>query len=293
MTRSITQYDITPLRLGWYLDWGTHPAPPHPGGAEYAQMIRLKNGTLNPDVETIAVIAQANPGSMWLVGNEPDVKWQDNVEPTAYARLYHEAYTAIKSADPAAQLAIGGVTQPTPLRMQYLDAVLASYREQFGSEMPVDVWNVHAFVLREERGSWGVDIPPGLPDDYGMLYQIDDSDNMEIFRQQIVDFRGWMAGRGYQNRPLIVSEYGILMPEDYGFPPERVVAFLRTSFDFFLNATDPALGYPEDSYRLVQRWCWYSLNAPENIYPTGNLFDPKTEQMTTVGQGWAEYVNGH
>ena len=31
--------------------------------------------------------------------------------------------------------------------------------------MPVDVWNVHNFVLREERGSWGVDIPPGIPDD--------------------------------------------------------------------------------------------------------------------------------
>lgn len=290
---SISRYDVEPLRLGWYVNWKAQPDPPRPGGIEYVQMIRLKGNKLQPDAEGIAAIAQANPGSTWLVGNEPDVKWQDNVEPTTYARFYHEAYTAIKSADPTAQVAIGGVTQPTPLRMRYLDAVLASYREQFGSEMPVDVWNVHAFILREERGSWGVDIPPGLPDDYGMLYEIDDSDDIEIFRQQIVDFRRWMAERGYQNRPLIVSEYGILMPEDYGFSPERVAAFLRASFDFFLSATDPALGYSEDGYRLVQRWCWYSLDASEHIYPTGNLFDPETGQMTAVGRAWVQYVNEH
>jgi hypothetical protein len=285
----ISRYNVESLRLGWYLDWRTQLDPPRPGGIEYAQMVRVWEGLLHPIAETIAATAKANPGSLWLIGNEPDVKWQDNVEPATYARLYHEAYTALKAADPTAQVAIGGVAQPTPLRMRYLDAVLAAYRTQFGTDMPVDVWNVHAFVLREERGSWGVDIPPGLPDEQGMLYEVDDSDNMGIFRQQIVDFRRWMAERGYQDRSLIVSEYGILMPADYGFPPERVVAFLEASFDFFLTATDPALGYPEDNYRLVQRWCWYSLNDAI-LYPTGMLFDPSTEQMTAVGRGWVEYV---
>jgi hypothetical protein len=289
----ISQYDVEPLRLGWYVDWRTQLEPPQPGGVEYVQMVRLWDGILRPDKETLAAVTQANPGSLWLIGNEPDVKWQDNLEPTIYAQLYHEAYVAIKTADPTAQVAIGGVTQPTQLRMRYLDAVLASYKTQFGADMPIDVWNVHAFILREEQGSWGVDIPPGLPDDHGMLYEIDDGDNMDIFRQQIVDFRRWMAERGYQNYPLIVSEYGILMPVDYGFPPERVVAFLEASFDFFLSATDPALGYPEDGYRLVQGWCWYSLNDVDHGYPAGRLFNPSTEQMTAVGQGWVGYVNEH
>jgi len=287
---SILRYDTGPLRLGWYLDWGVKADPARPGGAEYAQMVHPVHGGLRPDVGTIAAIAQANPGSLWLVGNEPDVKWQNNVEPATYARLYHEAYGAIKEADPTAQVAIGGVTQPTPLRMRYLEAILASYREQFGVEMPVDVWNIHNFILREERGSWGVDIPPGLPDDYGTLYEIEDNDNMDIFRQQIVNFRRWMAQRGYQDRPLIVSEYGVLMPEEYGFPPERVVAFLTATFDFFLTAADPALGYPADDYRLVQRWCWYALDAPD--YTAGNLFDPQSGAMTAVGEGWKGYVAG-
>jgi len=34
------------------------------------------------------------------VGNEPDVKWQGNVELAACAWLYHDAYVAIKAADP-------------------------------------------------------------------------------------------------------------------------------------------------------------------------------------------------
>jgi hypothetical protein len=290
-TGSIGHYDVEPLRLGWYLNWQASSAPARPGGIEYAQMIRLKEGKLNPDAETVTTIARANSGSLWLVGNEPDVKWQDNVEPPTYARLYHEAYTAIKAADPTAQVAIGGVSQPTPLRLRYLDAVLTAYKEQFGEHMPVDVWNVHNFVLREESDSWGVDIPPGLSDEQGMLYEIDDNDDMAIFRQQIIDFRRWMVERGYQDYPLIVSEYGILMPEDYGFSPERVTAFLRGTFDFFLTATDPMLGYSEDDYRLVQRWCWYSLSDVDQHYPTGRLFDPSTGQMTAVGQGWMEYVN--
>ena len=246
---------------------------------------------MQPNAEAIAGIARASPGSLWLVGNEPDVIWQDNVEPAAYARLYHDAYAAIKTADPTAQVAIGGVSQPTPLRLRYLEAVLTAYREQFGMEMQVDVWNVHNFILREERGVWGVDIPPGIPDDRGMLYGIEDSGNLDIFRRQIVDFRRWMAQRGYQDRPLIVSEYGIPMPADYGFPPERVVAFLTGTFDIFLTAADPALGYPADGYQLVQRWCWYSL--ADTTYPTGNLFDPQTGGMTAVGERWRAYVAQH
>jgi hypothetical protein len=172
--------------------------------------------------------------------------------------------------------------------LRYLDQVLAAYREQNQKEMPVDLWNVHNFILREERGSWGVDIPPGSPDATGMLYEVDDSGNLERFRQQIIAFRQWMAARGFQNYPLIVSEYGIPMPEDYGFPPERVLGFLTGTFDFFLTARDPALGYPADDHKLVQRWCWYSLN--DTGYPTGRLFDPQTGEMSDTGKGLAALV---
>lgn len=279
------------LGVGWYLDWQTQLHPSQPNGIEYAQMVRLKGATFQPALEELKTIARSNPGALWLVGNEPDVIWQDNATPEQYATTYYQVYRAIKVADPTAKVAIGGVSQPTPLRFKYLDAILTTYRKQYGMEMPVDVWNVHNFILREERGSWGVDIPPGMPDNRGMLYEVDDSGNLKSFRQQIVDFRHWMVDHGYRDRPLIVSEYGIPMPPDYGFPRERVAGFLTETFDFLLNATDRATGYSSDAYHLVQRWCWFSL--ADSKYPTGNLVDLDSGRLTWLGEIFAAYVKLH
>jgi hypothetical protein len=225
---------------------------------------------------------------LWLIGNEPDVKWQDNVTPGVYAQAYHDLYVQLKSRDPTCQVAIGGVSQPTPLRLRYLDLILEAYQTRYGEPMPVDVWNVHNFILREERGSWGVDIPAGIDEDSGRLYEIADHDDLEIFQRQIVDFRRWMAAQGQQDKPLIVTEYGILMPAEYGFPEEGVEAFMLATFEFFRTATDSELGYPADGYRLVQRWCWYSLYDPR--YPTGNLLDPEDRTLTPLGEAFAAYA---
>jgi hypothetical protein len=157
--------------------------------------------------------------------------------------------------------------------------------------MPVDVWNVHNFILREERGSWGVDIPPGISVDQGRLFEIEYHDSLEIFRQHILDFRQWMKDRGEREKPLIVTEYGIVMPSEYGFSHERVRDFMYATFDFLMTATDPDLGYLPDDDRLVQRWCWYSLS--DTVYPTGNLFDPSTGQITPLGLAYGSYVVSH
>jgi hypothetical protein len=283
-----TRYDLAAFAFGWHLDWSAHRAPAQLANAEFAQMVRVRDNALTPAREMIVAIARAHPGSLWLIGNEPDVKWQDNVEPASYARLYNAAYVAIKSADPTARIAIGGITQPSPLRLRYLDRVLADYQTQFGAAMPIDVWNIHNFILREERNSWGVEIPPGFSDAQGILYEVEDSANLDAFRAQIIAFRKWMAERGFQNRELIVSEYGIPMPEDYGFPPARVLDFLTGTFDFFFTATDPALGYPADDFKLVQRWCWYSLD--DTMYPTGRLFDPQTGNISEFGIGLQNFI---
>jgi hypothetical protein len=251
-------------------------------------MIRLRDGAPVPSGEELLAAIEANPGSLWLIGNEPDVRWQDNVAPETYARLYHELYHLLKTHDPSSQVAIGGITQPSPLRLRYLDLVLDTYESQYGEPMPVDVWNVHNFVLREERDDWGVDIPPGIDEETGLLLEIDDHDSLPQFEEQIVDFRRWMKGRGQQNKPLIVTEYGILMPADYGFPPARVESFMINTFEFFRTAADPDLGYPPDDYRLVQRWCWYSL--ADTAYPTGNLYQPETGNLTSLGTAFRRYV---
>ena len=286
----VDQYDAGHLGAGWYVAWRVNPDPSHPNGMEFVQMVRLAGGSYRPDIDTIGAAADANPGSLWIIGNEPDVIWQDNATPTEYAQVYHDLYTFLKGRDPSCRVAIGGISQPTPLRLRYLDMILEAYERLYGQKMPVDVWNIHAFILREERDSWGIDIPPGISDAMGVLYEIEDHDDLELFKRQIVDFRRWMEERDERHKPLIVSEYGILMPEDYGFPYETVRDFMYETFDYFLTATDESLGYPADGNRLVQRWAWYSLS--DRLYPTSNLFDPETKEITPLGIDYQKYVEG-
>ena len=112
-------------------------------------------------------IVRANPGSTWLIGNEADVLWQNNATPEAYARNFHDAYTTITAVDPTAKFGSNGVGQVSRLRLAWLDRVMASYRSQYGTELPVDVWNIHTYVANEMHRQWGSEIPPGIPNAVG------------------------------------------------------------------------------------------------------------------------------
>lgn len=289
----LNSYDVAALNAGWFLA-GMEDGEVAPG-TELAQIVDVHGGNVSPDDEVLSALVVARPGALWEIGNEPDVIWQSNSTPEQYARAYYHAYTLIKGADPTARVAVGAVSQPTPLRLTYLDLVLEAYQDLFGEAMPVDVWAVHNSILREERNSWGVGIPPGIGTDTGRLYEVQDNDRLDIFQQQLIDFRVWMRDRGYRDRPLHLTEFSVLMPAEYGFPPERVIAFMMGAFDLLLGAVDDELGYPTDGNRLVQRWVWYSVadtDEPDH-YPTGNLFDPETKEMTAVGRAFADYVATH
>jgi hypothetical protein len=287
----VDRYDVMRLGAGWYLQSQTVREPLRPGGMEVALFVGVRGGSLSPGAAALQDIARHNPGTLWLVGNEPDVIWQGNATPQEYARVYHDAYHLLKEADPTCQVAIGAIAQVTPLRLRYLEAVLAAYQDAYGQLMPVDVWNIHLAILREERGSWGVDIPPGLPDDTGILYEIGDNADIEIPKQQVITFRRWMAQHGWRDKPLIVTEFSVLMPPDYGFPLAVVRGFMTDAFDFLLSARDSSTGLSADGNRLVQRWAWYSL--ADTLYSTGNLFDPATGQITPLGEAFARYVAEH
>ena len=294
----IARYPVNQLRIGWYINWGTAQQPVRPGGIEYLQMIRLTQTghdtySSAPQGNDLLAIISANPGALWVIGNEPDRrKWQDDLEPAVYARAYHDLYFQIKAADPTARIVAGNIVQPTPLRLQYLDMVLASYRARYGQPMPVDVWNIHAFILNEvsctyyPEECWGADVPPGIDVPEGNRYDIQDNDNLVIFKQFIVDFRQWMADRGYKERPLIITEFGVLMPEEYGFPPSRLNAYMNATFDYLSTAAGPT-GYSADKNRLVQAWAWYSL---ADRYFNGWLYDPQTGSRSVYGDNFAAYT---
>lgn len=329
---------INQLNAGWYLNWSVIKYPLRPNGMAFVQTVRVHqeltcplhsayawnrticpykqplNYVVIPGWTAVADAVRANPGSWWLIGNEIDRRdWavpnqsnpvstsgQDEILPETYARAYHDLYELIKSIDPTAKVAIGGVIQATPQRLEYLTRVWNSYQSQYGTTMPVDVWNVHNFILPEHEDGRGAGTPPGISGD-GIIYGYPQSHaDMNLFDDQIRAFRGWMKARGQQDKPLIVSEYGILYPEWYvpEFNAAGVGDFMVATFDYFRTTRDCSLGMPSDGCRLVQRWAWYSLDddgvwTQSDFNANGALFSRNTGQITATGIRYRDWVAAH
>jgi hypothetical protein len=296
-------FDVSQLSAGWYVDASPPACATSPEGMDRALVIRVRDWS-SSQIPWLESMVDNHPGSLWLVGNEPDCIWQDNVLPEDYAHVYHEIFAAIKGRDSTALVSPGGIVQPTPLRLQWLDRVLLEYETTYHVQMPVDVWNIHNAILRElsylcdPDNAWGADIPPGFDQCQGVWREVQDNDRIDIFQQQIWDFREWMADRGYGGYPLIVTEFGVLMPVEFGFDADRVNAFMDATFEFFRTATstEPRFpGDPADGNRLVQRWAWFSLDNPpyDPAIPqtfNGNLFDPDTTAITGYGLNYATHT---
>ena len=316
---SLPYAQVSNLQAGWYLNWSVTPTPNRPNGIEYAQLINVHQRTtctshdrlecpyvvpyaynFSPNANTIRLAARNNPGSIWFIGNEMDRRdWdggqQNEMLPQLYAVAYRELYNIVKSEDPTARVAIGGMIQATPLRLQYLTIVWDTYLSLYGEPMPVDIWNVHNFILREVRDSWGADIPPGIDVTEG-AYVNDPTTHidMAIFDQQVRAFRQWMKDRGLQNKPLFVNEYGVLLPNSvFGYPENDsavVQNFMHATFEYFLNTKDCSLGFQADECRLVQRWAWYSLDDKSIYNQHQYLLDPATDQLTPTGLTYRNFA---
>jgi len=350
---------ISNFGVGWYLDFFSKlTTPVQMVGAKYAQVIRVSqsrpddptdpnapvacsrddygyqiNPPLTDDLNGLGHLIAAHPGALWIVGNEPDRRLaQDDVCPRQYAQAYHDVYTFIKARDVSARVAIAGLVEVTPGRMQYLDIVWDTYLKKYGTSMPVDVWNMHLYIL-SETGDGDAHIALGTDPALAIRHSFNcndpttycyaEHDSLTLFAEQVVRMRQWMADHGERNKPLILSEYSLLLPYDYPTPenpngkcsvqtctgdpnlwkycfcdenqrtfyPQRVANFMVETFNYLLTAADASLGYPQDSNRLVQQWLWFSLetslagSASNLVNSTVNPF-----QLTVPGQTWNGYV---
>lgn len=345
--RPISDYnptDVASMRFGWYVDWGAGSSPLSVFGMEYMPMVRVKQVKLNGSMPTtspcagcpyatpftftmsltitqIQTIAANQPGATWVVGNEIERRdWgtcggcgQDEIVPELYAVAYHDAYAMIKQADPTAQVAIGGMIQATPLRLAYLQRVWDAYQSAYGAPMQVDVWNIHAFVLNEvscaydPNNCWGAGIPAGMTENSGLLITPEQNKDFTIAQGHIVALRTWMQQHGQRDKPLIITEYGVNIPEWWGCPgtcpftADQVRdSYMYPSFNYFLNTTNDTFGFPADGNRLVQRWNWYSFDD-DALQPdsrqgfNGNLFSSGLNAghpmgIVPLGTYWKQYV---
>src|SRR5512136_2372752 len=85
-----TGYDIASLGVGSYLDWGAVTNPSLPPGIEYIRVLRLRNDWYPQTLDNITAWVEANPGGVWVIGNEPDTTYegQDALLPEVYADRY-------------------------------------------------------------------------------------------------------------------------------------------------------------------------------------------------------------
>ncbi len=286
---AVPAYDAG-LNYGSFISWQIFDRERLPADVTPWQMVRVSETGIKNGLEPLGVAARANPGSIFVIGNEPDVEVQDNTTAPRYAEIYHEAYYYVKEIDPTAQIAIAGVGSPTPLRLAYLERILTHYEQTYGEKMPIDIWTMHIYVLREERNSWGIGIPTGFDEvNEGMLYEIDDHKDTDIANQLLVDFRVWLAEKGYQDTPLAITELGILLPSDYGFPPEVVSNYMIEVVNFYLSATNET-GYPSDGNKLVQWWFWFILFDETGDFAVSNLLDISSGELTPIGRTYREYT---
>jgi hypothetical protein len=278
------------LGAKWFFDWSTKDSRKS-RKLEYWQTIRVNQNGYSPTQERIEYIASHFKGYTWIIGNEPDNSLQDNTTPEKYAQIYHELYTLIKSKDRSAKITIAAVSQPTPARLEYLNTVLDSYKNLYGEKLPLDWWNIHAYVLREEENSWGAGLPVGISIENGELYEIEQHGDISIFQQNLINFRHWMKENDYQQVPLVVSEYGILLPEEFGFSQETIASYLKVTSEWMLSYQDQEIGFPDDDFHLVQKFAWFSLSDPN--FQSADLANLELKTLTPIGESFKSLTTEH
>jgi hypothetical protein len=185
-------------------------------------------------------------GTIWQVGNEIGYKPQrDARTPQQYAEDYHRCREMLKEVNPTYRLALGAVILAEDERVRkgyvggrggvhYLQCVHKAYETNYRSRLPADFYTASAYVF----GNRGVDA--------------------ELFREQIISFREFLAGLGRADVGLIIHEYGCPFR---GPTAEARVAFMRETFEFLANARDDRIGCAADHGRLVQRWAWFTTQS--------------------------------
>lgn len=333
---------VAQIGAGWHLDFNPPRfIYPPSNNAEFVRVFmvfqnKTQDGQYLPGYRTrvplnasFANLIKAHPGSLWLIGNEvdrgpnPDKSWsgQGDMHPEVYAQAYHDVREFIKDQDPTARTAISGLVQVTPGRLQYLDKVWQAYEDQYGGPMPVDVWNMHLYVLPEVESDGitpngiasvavGTDPTLGIRGSGGDaaacsdadVYCFAEHDSIGIFEEQIVAMRQWMKRHGQQQKPLILSEFSLLFPyidegascylqDEFGncFTPDRVKSFMTNVFNLLNQLQDTGLGYGLDNNRLVQQWNWFSLYSDE-IGTVSNVLQADEETLSEVGETYKQSV---
>jgi hypothetical protein len=231
----------------WYYDYGFDG--PDLQGHQRVYMVRP-----HFDEARLQRALRARPGSWWLVGNEPNDPFQDNLSPGAYAAFFHRFVEIAQCNDRSSRIVPAGIADAD---WRWAQAFRESYRAQYGTYPRVQAWNIHNYLLDADKSQYDV----------------------AEFQQRIVAFRDWMARIGEGHKPLLLTEYGVL----YGSgccdrpieDPAAGVEFLRQTTRWLQET------------HLVQAWTWFCLDSRGQFH--GDLLQPSGE-LSEFGDAYRETV---
>ena len=233
------------------------------------------------DLNDLAGRARVKPGSSWLIGNEPNVPGQDDMQPGSYADFLAQVSRAIRGADPTAVLVGPNVLNwektCTGCRgfaqgRSWSEAFLAAYHERYG-ELPLDAWGVHTYSL-----DW---------DHLPLVDAVTDE-------AQLSSTRAWLDARGLP-MPIWLTEFGVIWGFDGiewvdqgGHRMAHPVGRFRS--DLVGGYMDSMLAWLTGPGALarVERWFLYATAPPPEPYTTEPagiaLMEPGRLVLTPFGE---------
>jgi len=239
--------------VSWYFNW-TH-IPVEGVDLDFMPLIAGYTRGRNVSDEYLANLEKyikENPdkypdGTIWMIGNEIGYPPQhDYRTPEQYAEDYHRCYKMLKKINPSFKVAVGATILSQNEEhvlagyiegkggLHYIKRVRDVYEKKYGQQMPLDYYTATAHVL----DAHGTDV--------------------ELFKQQIIRYRKFLASMGQQDKKLIITEFGCTVA---GPSDEQIQNFMKQSLEFVANAKDDKIGCTEDDGRLVQRWAWFTLHG--------------------------------
>jgi len=212
-------------RLGpvWYMDWHWE-TPPIPG---HERLFVVRSWMVSQQGEAVAEAMASSGPAWWSCGNEPNDPNQDNVSAEAYAALYR-AFESRAEIAPQVRVVPAGIANAD---WEWAQAFREAYNARYGRYPRVDAWNIHNYMLESDQDPYDV----------------------EEFKRRIVAFRNWMEKIGDADKPLILSEFGVLYgngccgrPVD---PPVKIQTFMRETVRWLLDSG------------AVSCWTWFSTRS--------------------------------
>lgn len=187
------------LGASWYYVWFTY----HRWNTEFGSNIRfvpmVRDHGSNADysyttteLNNVKTFARNNPGSYWLIFNEPDFRGGSTTLPSYIptpddaARIYKPLSDAIKSVDPNAKLIVGGMLYHNSW-IGWAQAFIDAYRNRFQTTPQIEGWHVHQYMCG----------------DY----------TKNSFRDNLINFRSWI--NTHSSGELWLTEFGCL---SYDYP---------------------------------------------------------------------------